>query len=285
MSEEILARTRERGAAGEPALEDVFETSYRRLVVQLYGVVGDLVEAEDLVQEAFVRAAVSGRRFLEADNPEAWLRRTAVNLHRNRWRKLRNFSRIKHRLENPTDPPRLEDHVVVIDALRSLPEAQRQVLALYYLADLSVEDIATALGCAEGTVKSRLGGDARRWRWRWCRPRGVPMDDQLIREFAERAEATVELPDLAEILARGQQQRRRRRTVVTVVVAACLVVATGGGHPGEDRWRGPQQAAAVRHARCAPGPHRAGQAGRGRPRLHHRGPRPELLADDPRRPA
>jgi RNA polymerase sigma-70 factor (ECF subfamily) len=157
MSEEILARTRESSTAREPALEDVFKASYRRLVVQLYGVVGDLVEAEDLVQEAFVRAAASGRRFLAVDNPEAWLRRTAINLHRNRWRKLRNFSRIRHRLENPTDPPELEEHVVVIEALRSLPEPQRQAMALYYLADLPVEDIAATLGCAVGTVKSRLG--------------------------------------------------------------------------------------------------------------------------------
>jgi len=157
MGEEILARTREAGAARASVLEDVFEASYRRLVVQLYGVVGDFVEAEDLVQEAFVRAAAASRSFAAVDNPEAWLRRTAINLHRNRWRKLRNFSRIKHRLANPTDPPRLEEHVVVIDALRSLPEPQRQVMALFYLADLSVEDIATTLGCAEGTVKSRLG--------------------------------------------------------------------------------------------------------------------------------
>ena len=42
----------------------------------------------------------------------------------------------------------------MIEALRSLPETQRQTLALYYLADLSVEDIAATLGCAVGTVKS-----------------------------------------------------------------------------------------------------------------------------------
>jgi RNA polymerase sigma-70 factor, ECF subfamily len=68
MSEEILARTREPEADREPTLEVVFKASYRRLVVQLYGVVGDLAEAEDVVQEAFVRAAVASRRFREADN-------------------------------------------------------------------------------------------------------------------------------------------------------------------------------------------------------------------------
>ena len=55
----------------------MFEASYRRLVVQLYGMTGSFDEAEDVVQEAFVRAAAAGYRFLDADNHEAWLRTTA----------------------------------------------------------------------------------------------------------------------------------------------------------------------------------------------------------------
>jgi RNA polymerase sigma-70 factor (ECF subfamily) len=139
------------------SLGDVFQGSYRRLVVQLYGVVGDLTEAEDLVQEAFVRASARGRRFDHVDNPEAWLRRAAINLHRNRWRKLTNFHRVRPRLEvAPPDPPGLDEHVTVIDALRRIPEAQRQVLALHYLADLQVLEIVELLRVPEGTVKSRL---------------------------------------------------------------------------------------------------------------------------------
>lgn len=145
-----------------PALDSAFQTSYRRLVVQLYGVVGDLGEAEDLVQEAFVRAATSRRRFERLANPEAWLRTVALNLHRNRSRKLRNFGRVQPRLVPTPDPPALEEHVAVIEALRELPEAQREVVALHHLADLSVAEVAALLGVAEGTVKSRLsrGRDA-----------------------------------------------------------------------------------------------------------------------------
>jgi len=134
----------------------VFEGSYRRLVVQLYGVVGDICEAEDLVQEAFVRATAAGRRFSGAENPEAWLRTAAINLHRSRWRKLRNFAKIRHRLEQPTDLEGLDEHVAIVSALRALPESHRQVIALYYLADLPVAEVAEALGCPVGTVKSRL---------------------------------------------------------------------------------------------------------------------------------
>ena len=156
MNEELLSFQPERAARTGPTLGQVFDSSYRRLVVQLYGVVGDICEAEDLVQEAFVRATAAGGRFLRADNHEAWLRTTAIHLHRNRWRKLRNFARIRHRLEQPTDPQGLDEHVTVISALRSLPEAQRQVIALYYLADLPMTEVADTLGCPVGTVKSRL---------------------------------------------------------------------------------------------------------------------------------
>lgn len=149
-------------ADDHPSLRDVFNVSYRRLVVQLYGVTGNLDEAEDLVQEAFVRAAAAGRRFDRVENPEAWLRTTAINQHRSRWRKLRNGQRARARMLPPRDPESLESHLEIITALRALPEAQRQVIALHYLADLPVEAIAQELGVPPGTVKSRLsrGRDA-----------------------------------------------------------------------------------------------------------------------------
>jgi RNA polymerase sigma-70 factor (ECF subfamily) len=143
-------------------LRDVFVVSYRRLVVQLYGVTGDFGEAEDVVQEAFVRASAAGNRFLRVDNHEAWLRTAAINLHRQRLRKLRNFAKVRPRLLAAADPPGLDEHAVVIEALRKLPEGMRQVLAMHYLADLHIAEIAEHLGVAEGTVKSRLnrGRDA-----------------------------------------------------------------------------------------------------------------------------
>ena len=148
-----VASSRSRGTT----LTEVFELSYRRLVVQMYAVVGNYAEAEDLVQEAFVRASAAGGRFRRVDNPEAWLRRTAINLHRNRWRKLSNFNRVRPRLEvPPPDLPGLDDHLTVIESLRQLPDSQREVLALHYLADLPVLEVAELLGVPEGTVKSRL---------------------------------------------------------------------------------------------------------------------------------
>lgn len=147
----------DRATALGATLRDVFDASYRKLVVQLYAITGDHDEAEDLVQEAFVKAVSSGRRFLRVDNKEAWLRTTAINAHRSRWRKKRNGRRALDRLPRPRDPAALEEHVEIINALRALPEQQRHAVALYYLADLPVGAIAAELGVPEGTVKSRLG--------------------------------------------------------------------------------------------------------------------------------
>jgi DNA-directed RNA polymerase specialized sigma24 family protein len=105
---ETLSRGHEQRADGSRStLHEVFDASYRRLVVQLYDVVGDAAKAEALVQEAFVRAAAGGSRFSRVEDPEAWLRRTAVNLHRSRWRKLPHVARTRPEPESRTDPPGL----------------------------------------------------------------------------------------------------------------------------------------------------------------------------------
>ena len=76
----VMAMTR------EDHVREVYDASYRRLVVQIFALTGDLADAEDAVQEAFVTALGKGRAFAKLDNPEAWLRTVALNHVRNRWR-------------------------------------------------------------------------------------------------------------------------------------------------------------------------------------------------------
>ncbi len=143
--------------ADDAHVREIYEASYRRLVTQAYAIAGDRVEAEDAVQEAFARAVASGGRFRQVDNPEAWLRTVALNVIRRRWRRARLFLSLSPRLATPSDVPGIsEDHVAVVDALRALPFQQRETIALFYLGDLSVQEIAATLSIAEGTVKSRL---------------------------------------------------------------------------------------------------------------------------------
>ncbi|MCI0689745.1 MAG: RNA polymerase sigma factor [Sporichthyaceae bacterium] len=140
-------------------VRQVYQACYRRLVAQLYVVTGDLAEAQDAVQEAFVRALAKPSTFARLDNPEAWLRTVAVNVARSRWRRLRHLDRLLGRAGQQAplgDVPGLgPDRVALMDAIRSLPPAHR-VIALFYFADLPVAEIAEILRLPEGTVKTRL---------------------------------------------------------------------------------------------------------------------------------
>lgn len=81
----------------------------------------------------------------------------ARNLAVSRWRHASAGRRALARTGiPPAAPPPSENHVAVVTALKSLPAPLREAVALHYLADLSVEDIARQTGTAVGTVKARL---------------------------------------------------------------------------------------------------------------------------------
>ena len=137
-------------------IQELYAASYRRLLGQLIGVTGSVSEAEDVVQEAFVRGLDHPRKLLGADNPEAWLRTVAVNLARSRWRRAQRLIGLAPRLvEEPRDSD-IDGHAVLLQALRTLPAGQREAIALHHLADLTVEQVADTLGLPTGTVKARL---------------------------------------------------------------------------------------------------------------------------------
>lgn len=136
---------------------EVYAGCFRRLVVQLYAVTGDLNEAQEAVQEAFIRALASPGRFAALANHEAWLRRVAINVARSRHRRRRILDGILRRIgPPPVVAGATPDHVVLVEALRRLPRGQRDALALHYLVDLPIEEVADTLGVSVGTVKSRL---------------------------------------------------------------------------------------------------------------------------------
>jgi RNA polymerase sigma-70 factor (sigma-E family) len=145
------------GAGAALDLDDLYAASYRRLVVQLYALCGDLVEAEDAVQEAFVVAIRKQRQLEAVTNPEAWLRTVAVNRVRSRWRHAEVVRRFQPSVPGPQAQVEVgPDHVVLVQALARLDEPLRRVVVLHHLADLGTAEIAAELGIPEGTVKSRL---------------------------------------------------------------------------------------------------------------------------------
>jgi RNA polymerase sigma-70 factor (ECF subfamily) len=157
--------------------EALYLASYSRVVRQVYAVTGDLHDAEDLVQEAFVRAASRWTRVGDLEAPEAWVRRVAFNLALDVRRRARRrvAALARWRVPAETAGPS-EDRVLVDAALRALPPRQRQVVVLHHLVGLGVDEIARDLAVPTGTVKSRL----RRGRALMLARLG-PLDEEEVR--------------------------------------------------------------------------------------------------------
>jgi RNA polymerase sigma-70 factor, ECF subfamily len=137
---------------------DFYAGSFRRLVGQLAAMTGNRSEAQDVVQEAFVRAWARRDELDRAGSPDGWIRTTAWRIAVSRWRRAR-FGSLLHRrsqlVPEAVDGPS-PDRVALIDALRKVPAEQRRAIVLYYLCDLSVTEIARETAAPEGTVKARL---------------------------------------------------------------------------------------------------------------------------------
>jgi RNA polymerase sigma-70 factor (sigma-E family) len=133
---------------------------WRALARTAYLLTGDHHEAEDLVQTTLARVYPQWHR-VRPETAEHYVRRALVNTSRSRHRKRR----VAHLLL-PFLPESLavecgagtragEDRDLLLDALADLPDRQRAVVVLRYWDDLSVEEVAQALGCSTGTVKSQ----------------------------------------------------------------------------------------------------------------------------------
>jgi RNA polymerase sigma-70 factor (ECF subfamily) len=137
-----------------------FEAFYLReyhAVVQLaYALSGSRLVAEDIAQEAFLRAF---RDWDHIRHPAAWVRKVAVRrAGRTAHRRLLEARALARMLASRglaiTELP--DQDAEVWRAVRALPRRQAQVIALHYVADAPVAEIAQTLGLAEGTVKAQL---------------------------------------------------------------------------------------------------------------------------------
>ena len=152
-----------RAAARLSGFEDFFRTEYPQLVTLLVAVTGSRAVAEDLAQEALLRAHVRWERIARYDKPGAWVRRVALNLASNHGSRRRSEGRALERLgrQRPAEPYAYADvHPIEADdfwaLVRRLPSRQAAAIALYHLDDRPVAEVALILGCAEGTAKAHL---------------------------------------------------------------------------------------------------------------------------------
>jgi RNA polymerase sigma-70 factor (ECF subfamily) len=139
------------------SFDEFYRATSRRLVQYAYALTGDLATAQDLVQEVYLRAWQRWSRLAEYEAADAWLRVVLSRLATDRWRRMRSMRTALARTGPPgaVGPPS-DDGVLLVRAMRQLPDTQRRALALHYLYDMSVEDIAAETGSPSGTVKSWL---------------------------------------------------------------------------------------------------------------------------------
>ena len=124
-----------------------------------YALSGSRSGAEDLAQEAFLAAHRGWDRIGGFDEPGAWVRRVVANLSvstiRRRVVETKALARIALG-QTPALPELSAEGIEFWRAVRSLPKRQAQVIALRYLEDMPIAEVARVLGMAEGTVRKQL---------------------------------------------------------------------------------------------------------------------------------
>ena len=133
------------------------QEEWPRLVGSMSLYLGRRDLAEDIAQETLVRVCGRWRQVRDAVSPSAWAHRVAFNLAKSHGRREATWLRLRSRAL-PKGFGQVEhddaEAVSVRAAVAALPPAQRRAVILRYFADLSIRDVATAMGCPENTVKT-----------------------------------------------------------------------------------------------------------------------------------
>ncbi len=131
----------------------LFERSNRNLLAQAYLLTDDRQEAQDLVQEVFLRAWRAWPQIADIQGQEAWLRRVLHNLVVSRWRSLRRRSLLRGAGASQVAPAPGVGHLDVVRALQSLPPRQREALVYVVIFDLTTAQAAREMRANEGSVR------------------------------------------------------------------------------------------------------------------------------------
>ena len=138
------------------AFDALFRREFGRITRTAYLIVGDWEVAREIAQDAFVQVLRRWKRVREMESPGGWVRRVAIrDAVRTRRRDARGRSLLRNAPAGSSSGAESPD-LDVRRALLALPRQQRAVVALYYLEDRPVAEIAALLSCSEGTVKTHL---------------------------------------------------------------------------------------------------------------------------------
>jgi RNA polymerase sigma-70 factor (ECF subfamily) len=159
-----MANPRAEPVAVQRDFAHFFLREYRPVLRLAYALSGEAGAAEDIAQEAFLTTLRHWPRVADYRDLSAWVRRVAANQAISRRRRLLREARAYARLAaqpTPTITDPSGSDAEFWAAVRALSPRQAQVIALHYLEDRPVAEIAHVLGLAEGTVKSTLHAGRR----------------------------------------------------------------------------------------------------------------------------
>lgn len=141
------------------AFEMVIHTLSRPLFAIAYGILQNRAEAEDVVQDTFVKAWKSRRRVRSAEKFPAWIAMIARNRAQDLLRKRRTVPLDEKANEIAAEIPATPDdrHHEVQAALAQLPDLHRSALALRYLENMDYAAIEETLGLSNGALRGILG--------------------------------------------------------------------------------------------------------------------------------
>jgi len=135
----------------------------RRIFVQIYRIVGDVSDAQDLTQEAFIKALQREDQLKDEQKAAHWLSRIATNTALDFLRRSGRvtFCEIDQAPESRTESPeqallRSEQREYLKDGLRLLSPRERAALMLRDVEGLPAEEVAKRLGCSKATVRSHI---------------------------------------------------------------------------------------------------------------------------------
>lgn len=174
--EDLMVQTRE---GNMTAFETLVRRHYTRLALYIANVLGNADSAEDLAQEALLRAFCARERYVPTARWTTWVRKIAQNLSRDEYRRqrheeffrsldepclrlLEDSSLLREALVDPSQVPpdvtlcRRETFEELRHMVESLSPKHAQVLKMRVYGEMNYQEIADSLGCSLGTVKSRI---------------------------------------------------------------------------------------------------------------------------------